>query len=70
MRATCYKTWTSWSYDADHDVCYQIGLAYCADARTDERESHGIYVPGAYVEATEGCFSEGSSSDGVSSEGD
>ena len=42
-----------WSYDADNDVWYQIGVVYCADPDTVDYESMGIYVPGAYMTGTE-----------------
>ena len=43
----------AWNYDADHDVYYQIGLAYCTAPAADAYESMAIYVPGAYFDATE-----------------
>ncbi|MEE8681106.1 MAG: subtype A tannase [Olsenella sp.] len=42
----------SWSYGADNDIYYQIGLPYCGNPEADAYESMGIYVPGAYFKAT------------------
>ena len=42
-----------WSYDADNDVWYQIGVVYCADPDTVDYESMGIYVPGPYMTGTD-----------------
>lgn len=41
-----------WSYDADHDVYWQIQVAYCAAPQASDYETMGIYVPGAYMTAT------------------
>lgn len=41
-----------WSYDADNDVYYQIGVQYCTSPQAPTYESMGIYVPGAYFDAT------------------
>ena len=43
----------AWRYDADNDVYYQIGLQYCENPQAPSYESMGIYVPGAYFEATD-----------------
>lgn len=43
----------AWSYDADNDIYYQIGVPYCASPVAEDYESMGIYVPGAYFSATE-----------------
>ena len=42
----------AWSYDADNDVYYQLGVQYCATPAATDYESMGIYVPGAYFSAT------------------
>lgn len=42
----------AWNYDADNDVYWQIGLAYCATPAASDYEKMGIYVPGAYFEGT------------------
>lgn len=42
-----------WHYDADHDVYWQLGVAYCSDVGFSQYESFGIYVPGAYMAGTE-----------------
>jgi len=42
----------AWSYDADNDVYYQIGVPYCTAPVADAFESMGIYVPGAYFVGT------------------
>ena len=43
----------AWSYDSDNDVYYQIGVQYCASPQAPTYESMGIYVPGAYFDATD-----------------
>lgn len=43
---------SAWSYDADNDIYYQLGVAYCLNPVASEYESMGIYVPGAYFTAT------------------
>ncbi len=44
---------TNWSYDETNDIYYQIGIVYCSNPDTVEYESMGIYVPGAYMNATD-----------------
>lgn len=44
---------TNWSYDETNDIYYQIGIVYCSDPDSVEYESMGIYVPGAYMDATD-----------------
>lgn len=41
-----------WNYDADNDVYWQIGVQYCATPESMDYETLGIYIPGAYVNAT------------------
>jgi len=43
----------AWGYDADNDVYYQIGVQYCTRPQAPAYESMGIYVPGAYFDATD-----------------
>ena len=43
----------AWSYDADNDIYYQIGVQYCASPAATAYESMGIYVPGGYFDATD-----------------
>lgn len=38
-----------WNYDADNDVYWQVGVAYCEIPAASDYESLGIYVPGAYM---------------------
>lgn len=44
---------SAWNYDADNDVYYQIGLPYCTNPVATDYESMGVYVPGAYFQATD-----------------
>ena len=39
----------AWNYNAEDDVYWQVGIAYCADPADAAYESLGIYVPGAYL---------------------
>ena len=41
----------AWSYDAEHDVYYQIGVSYCTTPAAATEETMSIYVPGAYMKA-------------------
>lgn len=43
----------AWSYDADNDVYYQIGLSYVASPQDTAYETLGVVVPGAYFSATD-----------------
>ncbi|MEE1273198.1 MAG: subtype A tannase [Olegusella sp.] len=43
----------AWSYDADNDIYYQIGVQYCASPAATAYESLGVYVPGGYFDATD-----------------
>ncbi len=43
----------AWCYDSDNDVYYQIGVQYCKNPQAPTYESMGIYVPGAYFDATD-----------------
>lgn len=42
----------AWSYDAENDVYWQIGISYAAEPETTDYETMAIYVPGAYMTAT------------------
>ncbi len=42
----------AWNYDEENDVYWQIGVKYCAAPATEEYETMGIYVPGAYLTGT------------------
>lgn len=44
---------SAWNYDADNDIYWQIGVSYCANPEAKDYESLGIYVPGAYMDATD-----------------
>lgn len=44
---------SAWNYDEDNDVYWQIGVSYCAEPEAEDYESLGIYVPGAYMDATD-----------------
>lgn len=41
-----------WSYNSSSDVYYIVGLFYCASPADEDYEQMGIYVPGAYMNAT------------------
>ena len=42
----------AWNYDETNNVYWQIGVVYCTNPETTDYESLGIYVPGAYVDAS------------------
>lgn len=42
---------TQWQYDADHDVYWQVGIAYCETPADESYQTLGLYVPGAYFTA-------------------
>ena len=42
-----------WSYDADNDVYYQIGVQYCAQPAALDYETLAVVVPGAYLTGTD-----------------
>lgn len=42
-----------WSYDADHDVYYQIGVQYCSQPAALDYETLALVVPGAYLTGTD-----------------
>ena len=39
----------AWNYDADNDVWWQVGCAYCTNPALEAYETMGLYVPGAYL---------------------
>ncbi|MDO4899809.1 carboxylesterase family protein, partial [Actinomyces sp.] len=43
----------AWSYDAEGDVYYQIGLAYGSSIQDASYETLSVFLPGAYVSATD-----------------
>lgn len=50
----------AWNYDAEHDVYWQVGVAYCEKPAAEAYETLGIYVPGAYMDGQDngdGTFS-------------
>lgn len=44
---------STWSYDANNDVYYQLGIPYCEKPADESYEQLAILVPGAYFTATE-----------------
>ena len=44
---------TAWQYNGDDDVYYQIGISYCETPADPAYETLAIFVPGAYMTATE-----------------
>ena len=44
---------TKWSYNSDDDVYYQTGISYCADPADESYETLAVFVPGAYMKATD-----------------
>lgn len=42
-----------WSYDADNDVYYQIGVQYCSQPAALDYETLAVVVPGAYLTGTD-----------------
>ncbi len=42
----------AWQYDEINDIYWQVGVVYVANPSSLDYESLGIYVPGAYLEAT------------------
>lgn len=58
----------AWSYDADGDVYYQLGLTYVASPQDSSYETLGVFVPGAYMSAIDngdGTFTAEISGDGA-----
>lgn len=44
---------TKWQYNADDDVYYQIGIAYCENPADTTYETLAVFVPGSYMDASE-----------------
>ena len=44
---------TKWQYSADDDVYYQTGLAYCEKPADDVHEKLAVFVPSAYLDASD-----------------
>ncbi len=44
---------TKWNYNADDDVYWQVGIQYCANPADLTYETLGVFVPGAYMTATD-----------------
>ena len=44
---------SKWNYSEDDDVYYQVGISYCENPASEEYETLGVYVPGAYMDATD-----------------
>ena len=42
-----------WLYNADDDVYYQIGVSYCENPADESYEQLAVFVPGAYMDATD-----------------
>lgn len=42
-----------WKYNADKDVYYQTGILYCETPADEKYEKLSIFVPGAYLDATD-----------------
>lgn len=42
----------AWQYDETNDIYWQVGVVYVANPASLDYEILGIYVPGAYLEAT------------------
>lgn len=42
----------AWQYDEINDIYWQVGVVYVANPTSLDYETLGIYVPGAYLEAT------------------
>ena len=59
---------SAWSHDAENDVFYQLGVRFCAKPAANAYESMGVFVPGAYFEASDngdGTFTCGISDTGA-----
>jgi len=42
----------AWQYNSSYDVYWQVGVSYCANPADSSLETLGIFVPGAYFNAT------------------
>jgi len=43
----------AWQYDETNDIYWQVGVVYVANPASLDYETLGIYVPGAYLEASD-----------------
>ncbi|MCR5624856.1 MAG: hypothetical protein K6G11_06375, partial [Lachnospiraceae bacterium] len=43
---------SAWSYNSSSDVYYQTGISYCESPADSSYETLGIYIPGAFMNAT------------------
>ncbi|MCD8199506.1 MAG: hypothetical protein LUD25_00860 [Coriobacteriaceae bacterium] len=43
----------AWNYDSSSDAYWQVGIVYCAYPAASDYESMGVFVPGAYFNATQ-----------------
>lgn len=43
----------AWCHDLENDVYYQLGVQYCSTPAALAYEAMGVYVPGAYFDATD-----------------
>lgn len=43
----------AWQYDESNDIYWQVGVVYVANPASLDYETLGIYVPGAYLEASD-----------------
>lgn len=43
----------AWQYNSDDDVYYQIGISYCEKPADTNYETLAVFVPGAYMNATD-----------------
>jgi len=57
-----------WKYDKSSDTYYIVGISYCDNPADESYETMGIFVPGAYMEAS--ANSNGSYSCSVNSTGE
>ncbi|MCR5202925.1 MAG: tannase, partial [Lachnospiraceae bacterium] len=44
---------SAWSYNSSGDVYYQTGISYCESPADSSYETMGIYIPAAYMNATQ-----------------
>lgn len=44
---------SKWLYNADDDVYYQLGIVYCETPADESYEQLAVFVPGAYMNATD-----------------
>ena len=44
---------TKWRYNEESDIYYQTGISYCEKPADEKYEQLAIFVPGAYMEATD-----------------